>query len=158
MTTRENSRSRPGGAESLLNGQSLVKKMSCSESKNDFCKNQELVLLPVKCKPTSVPPKSAGACAKFKIYLQRFPQQKESWYAYPRWYIIYVGCCTQLSILRFGSCFIKKTGFGTPKIEKTLFVGWNKKQPPWHSSSCQGTRACPICPRSDKLCHDQDGT
>jgi hypothetical protein len=32
-------------------------------------------------------------------------------------------CCAQLSILRFGSRFTEKPGFGTPKMEKALFVG-----------------------------------
>jgi hypothetical protein len=41
---------------------------------------------------------------------------------YPRWSIIYVGCCAQLSILHFGSRFTKKKpDFDTPKMEKTLF-------------------------------------
>jgi hypothetical protein len=33
-----------------------------------------------------------------------------------------VGCFSQLSISRFGSCFTKKPDFGTPKMEKALFV------------------------------------
>jgi hypothetical protein len=44
---------------------------------------------------------------------------------YPRWYIIYVGCCAQLSVSRFGSCLTKNPDFGTPKIENTLFMGRN---------------------------------
>jgi hypothetical protein len=43
--------------------------------------------------------------------------------------------------------------FGTPKIEKALFVGRNENRPQWRSSPCQGPHACPIWPRSDKLCH-----
>jgi hypothetical protein len=34
-----------------------------------------------------------------------------------------VGCCAQLLILLFGSGIIKKHDFGTPKMEKALFVG-----------------------------------
>jgi hypothetical protein len=34
-----------------------------------FAKNQELVLLPLKCKTTPIQAKSAGAWAKSKIYL-----------------------------------------------------------------------------------------
>jgi hypothetical protein len=45
---------------------------------------------------------------------------------YPRWSIIYVGCCAQLSISCFDSHFTKKLGLGTSKMEKALFVGWNK--------------------------------
>jgi hypothetical protein len=30
----------------------------------------------------------------------------------------------------------------------------NKNRPPWRSSPSQGPLACPIWPRSDKLCHD----
>jgi hypothetical protein len=42
---------------------------------------------------------------------------------YPRWSIIYVGCCAQLLILRFDSHFTEKLGFGILKIEKAFFVG-----------------------------------
>jgi hypothetical protein len=48
MTTHENSRSRPGGAKSLLNGQSLVKKIVCSGSKNDFSKKSGTCLIGAK--------------------------------------------------------------------------------------------------------------
>jgi hypothetical protein len=41
-------------------------------------KTQEVDFLAIKCKTTPVPAKSAGACAKFKIYLQRMPQQNDS--------------------------------------------------------------------------------
>jgi hypothetical protein len=93
--------------------------MACCGSKNDFfAKNQELVLLPLKCKPTPVAAKSARACAKFKIQLRRFLQWNDSWYAYFMWSIFYVGCFAQLSILHFGSRFTKKPSFNTPKIEK----------------------------------------
>jgi hypothetical protein len=78
---------------------------------------------------------------------------KKSWYAYPRWSTIYVGCFLQLSISRFGSCFTKKPDFGTLKIEKALFIVQNKNRHPWPSSSSQGPCACPIWPCSDKLCH-----
>jgi hypothetical protein len=154
MTTHENFRSRPGGAESLLNGQSLVKKWRVADPKMIFVKNQELVLLALKCKPTPVPAKSAKDCAKSKIYLRRLPQRNESWYAYLRWYIIYVGCCVQLSILRFGSRFTKKPDLGTPKMEKTLFMARNQNRPLRRSLPSQGPRACPSWPPFDKLCHD----
>jgi hypothetical protein len=84
------------------------------------------------------------------------PQQNESWYAYPRWSTIYVGCFSQLSISRFGSCFTKKPDFGTPKMQKALFVVRIKNWPPWRSSPSQGSRTCLIWPRSDKLCHAHD--
>jgi hypothetical protein len=45
----------------------------------------------------------------------------------------------------------KKPYFGTPKMEKALFVRPNENRPSWHSSTSQGPRACPIWPRSDKL-------
>jgi hypothetical protein len=64
-----------------------------------------------------------------------------------------VGCFSQLSISRFGSCFTKKHNFDTPKMEKALFVVWNENRPPWRSLLSQGPCACPIWPRSDKLCH-----
>jgi hypothetical protein len=64
-----------------------------------------------------------------------------------------VWCFPQLSISCFGSCFTKKPDFGTPKMEKALFVVWNKNWPPWRSSPSQGPRACLIWPRSDKLWH-----
>jgi hypothetical protein len=48
MTKHENSRSRQGGAMSLLNGQSLVKKMVCSRSKNVFCKKSGACLIAAK--------------------------------------------------------------------------------------------------------------
>jgi hypothetical protein len=88
-----------------------------------------------------------------KKYLWRLPQQNESWYAYPRWSTIYVGCFPQLSISRFGSCFTKKPDFSTPKMEKALFMVRNENRPPWHSSLSQGPHVCPIWPRSDKLCY-----
>jgi hypothetical protein len=68
MTTHENSRSRPVGEEYRLNGQSLVKKWRVSDSKMIFSKNQELVVLLLKCKPTPVPAKSTIVCTKSKIY------------------------------------------------------------------------------------------
>jgi hypothetical protein len=154
MTAYENSRSRPGGAESLLNGPSLVKKCRVADPKMIFVKNQELVLLALKCKPTPVPAKLAGDCANSKIYLQRLPQRNDSWYAYPRWSIIYVGFCAQLSILRFDSRFTKKPDLGTPKMEKALFMARNQNRPPWRSLPSQGPRACPSWSPSDKLCHD----
>jgi hypothetical protein len=43
-----------------------------------FAKKQEVKFLALKCKTTPVPAKSVGACAKFRIYLQRLPQQNES--------------------------------------------------------------------------------
>jgi hypothetical protein len=45
------------------------------------------------------------------------------------WSIIYVGCCAQLSICRFGSCLTKKLDFGTPKMENALFMGRKKIGP-----------------------------
>jgi hypothetical protein len=41
-------------------------------------KKLEADFLALKCKTTSVLAKSAGACGKFKIYLQRLPQQNKS--------------------------------------------------------------------------------
>jgi hypothetical protein len=156
MTTPENSRSRPGGADSHFFPTCLVKKWHVADPKMIFAKNQEVYFLALKCKTTPVPTKSAGTCTKFKKYLRRLPQQNESWYAYPRWPTIYVGCFPQLLILHFGSCFTKKPDFGTPKMEKALFVVRNENQTLWHSSPSQGPRACPIWPRSDKLCHAHD--
>jgi hypothetical protein len=43
-----------------------VKKLYVADRKMIFAKNQELVLLELKGKPTPVPAKLAGACAKFK--------------------------------------------------------------------------------------------
>jgi hypothetical protein len=71
----------------------------------------------------------------------------------PRVSRIYVGCFSQLSISRFGSCFTKKPYFGTLKMEKALFVGRKENWPLWRSFTSQGTRTCPIWPHSDKLCH-----
>jgi hypothetical protein len=98
--------------------------MTCCRSKMIFAKNQEVYFLALKCKTTPVPAKSVGTCTKFKKYLWRLPQQNESWYAYPRWSTIYVGCFLELSISRFGSCFIKKPDFGTPKMESDSFGGF----------------------------------
>jgi hypothetical protein len=47
----------------------------------------------------------------------------------------------------------KKPDFGTPKIEKAIFLGQNENRPPWRSLPSQGPRACPIWRGSDKLCH-----
>jgi hypothetical protein len=126
----QNSRSWLGGAESRLNGQSLMKKWCVTDPKIIFAKNQELVLLPLKCKPTPLLAKTKGACAKSKIYLRRVSQWNESCYVYPRWSIIYAGCCAQLSILRFGNRFTKKTRFRYSKNQKIIFRG--KK---WKSAS-----------------------
>jgi hypothetical protein len=68
------------------------------------------------------------------------------------------GCCAELSVYRFGSRLTEKPDFGTLKMENTLFMGQNENQPLWHSSPSQGTRACLIWPRFDKLCHDQGQT
>jgi hypothetical protein len=84
-------------------------------------KNQEVYFLPLKCKTTPLPAKLAGTCANFRIYLQRLLQQNESWYAYPRWSTINVGCCSHLLILRFGSCFTKKTLFWHSENGKSTF-------------------------------------
>jgi hypothetical protein len=153
MTTPENSRSRLGGADSHFFLTCLVKKWYIADPKIIFAKNQEVYFLALKCKTIPVSAKSAGTCTKFKKYLQSLPQKNESWYAYPRWYTIYVGCFTQLSILHFGSCFTKKPYFGTLKMEKAHFVVWNENRPSWHSSPSQGPHVCLIWPRSDKLCH-----
>jgi hypothetical protein len=131
----------------------LVKKWHVADPKIIFEKNQKFYFLALNWKTTPVPAKSAGTCAKFKKYLWRLPQQNESWYAYPRWSTIYVGCFPQLSISRFGSCFTKKPDFGTSEMEKALFVVQNENWPPWCSSPSQGPRACLIWPCSDKLCH-----
>jgi hypothetical protein len=72
MTTHENSCSRPGGAESRLNSQSFVNKWRVADPNIIFEKNQKLVLLSLTCKPSPIPAKSVGACAKFKIYLRRW--------------------------------------------------------------------------------------
>jgi hypothetical protein len=58
------SRSRPGGAESRFNSQSLVNKWHVADPKIIFAENPKLILLELKGKPTSIPAKSAGACAK----------------------------------------------------------------------------------------------
>jgi hypothetical protein len=153
MTTPENSRSRPGGADFCFFPTCLVKKWHVADPKIIFAKNQEVYFLALKCKTTPVPAKSAGTCTKFKKYLQRLPQENEIWYAYPRWSTIYVGHFPQLSILRFGSCFTKKHNFGTPKMEKALFVVRNENWLSWRSLPSQGPPACLIWPRSNKLCH-----
>jgi hypothetical protein len=107
MTTLENSRSRPDSADSRFFPTCLVKKWHVADPKMIFAKNQEVYFLALMCKTTPVPTKSAGTCTKFKKYIRRLPQQNESWYAYPRWSTIYGGCFPELSISRFGSCFIK---------------------------------------------------
>jgi hypothetical protein len=91
MTTPENSRSRPGGADSCFFPTCLVKKWHVVDPKMTFGKNQEVYFLALKCKTTPVPAKSAETCTKFKKYLRRLPQQNESWYAYPRWSIFMWG-------------------------------------------------------------------
>jgi hypothetical protein len=128
MTTHENSRSRPGGAESHLNGKSLVNKLCVLDPKMIFVKNQEVEFLVLKCKTTPVLTKSARACAKFKIYLWRLLQRNETSYAYPRCYTIYVGWFSQLSILHFGSRFSKnwfwhsENGKGTFRATKWILA------------------------------------
>jgi hypothetical protein len=124
MTTYENSRSRPGGAESRFNGQSLVKKWCVEDPKIIFSENQEVAFLALKCKTTPVPPKSARACAKFKIYLWRLPQWNETLCAYPRWSTIYVECfssfCFRVSI----AALQKKNDFAFRKWKRHF--SWNE--------------------------------
>jgi hypothetical protein len=152
MTTPENSRSRLGGADSRFFPACLVKKWHVADPKIFFTKNHEVYFSALKCKTTPVPAKSAGTCTKFKKYLWRLPQQNESWYAYPRWSTIYVGCFPQLSISCFGSCFTKKK-IRYSENGKGTFVVQNENRPPWHSLPSQGPRVYPIWPRSVKLCH-----
>jgi hypothetical protein len=78
MTTPENSRSRPDGADSHFFSTSLAKKGHVADPKMIFAKNQEVYFLALKCKTTPVPAKSARTCTKFKKYLQRLLQQNES--------------------------------------------------------------------------------
>jgi hypothetical protein len=109
--------------------------MTCCGSKNDFCKkNQKLVLLALKCKPTPVLAKSVEACVKFKIYLQRLPQQNETGYANPRWCIIYVGCFCQFFISRFGSC-LQKNPISILRKWKNHF-SWDKTKISLHGVPC----------------------
>jgi hypothetical protein len=61
-------------------------------------------------------------------------------------------------LFMWGRRFTKKHGFGSPKMEKELFVGRNKNQPPWRSLPYQGPHACLIWPCSDNLCYDQGRT
>jgi hypothetical protein len=78
MTTPENSRSRPGGADSRFFPTCLLKKLHIANPKMIFAKNKEVYFLALKCKTTPVPAKLVGTCTKFKKYLQRLPQQNES--------------------------------------------------------------------------------
>jgi hypothetical protein len=117
ITTHENSRSRPGGVDSRFFPCCLVKKWRITDPKMICAKNQEVNFLALKCKTAPVPTISTGACAKFRIYLQRLWQQNESWY---------VGCFSQLSILRFDSCFIKNL-IRHSENGKSTFHGMKRK-------------------------------
>jgi hypothetical protein len=114
----------PGGAESRFNGQSLVKKWCVADPKIIFAKNQELVLLALKCKPASVLEKLAGACTKFKRYIRRFARQNKIWYVYPKWSIIYMGCCVQVSIFHFDSSLTKNPITGPQKWK--MHFSWDE--------------------------------
>jgi hypothetical protein len=57
MTTHENSRSQPNGAESPLKDESLVKKCHVADPKMIFAKIQEVYFFVLKCKLTPVPAK-----------------------------------------------------------------------------------------------------
>jgi hypothetical protein len=155
MMTHENYRSRPDSAESRFSATYLVKKWRIANPKMIFAKNQDVYFLALKCKFTPFPAKSAETCAKSKNNPQRLPQWNESSYAYPIWSNIYVWCFSQLLISRFRSRFTKKPYFGTPKMEKALFVSQNENRPPWRYSPSRQPRACPIWSCSDKLCHAQ---
>jgi hypothetical protein len=157
MTTCENSRSRPVGEEYRLNGQSLVKKWRVSHSKK-FAKNQELVVLLLKCKPTPIPAKLAVACTQSKIYDKGSRNEMRDDMHIPGGLLFMWGVVPSFLISCFGSCFTKKTNFSTLKTEKALSVGQNGNRPSWSSSPSQGPRACPIWPRSGKLFHDQGRT
>jgi hypothetical protein len=157
MTTHKNSCSRADGADSRLNSQSFVKKWRVADPNIIFEKNQELVLLPLTCKPSPVPAKSVGACPKFKIYLRRCRNKTRVDISILDGLLFMRGVLPSFRS-RVYSPFTKKPNFGTLKIEKALFVGGNKNQSLWHSLPSQCPRACLIWPHSDKLCHDRGQT
>jgi hypothetical protein len=153
MTAHENSRSRPGGAESPFLPCCLVKKWHVADQKMIFTKNQEVYFLALKCKTTPVPAKSAGTCAKFKKYLRRLRNKTRADMCIPECLLFMWGVFPSFRYRISVAASQKKPYFGTLKMEKALFVGRNENRPPWRSSLSQGPRACPIWPRSDKLCH-----
>jgi hypothetical protein len=150
MTTHKNSCSWPDGAESRLNSQSFVKKWHVADPNIIFEKNQELVLLPLTCKPSPVPAKSVGACAKFKIYLWRCRKETRVDISILDGLLFMWGVLPSFRS-RVYSRFTKNSILALWKIEKALFVGGNKNQSLWHSLPSQCPRACPIWPHSDKL-------
>jgi hypothetical protein len=92
MTAHENSRSRPGGAESPFFSLTFSEEMTCCGSKNDFYKKLGGLFLALKCKTNHVPAKSVGTCAKFKKYLQSLRNKMRADMCIPRVSTIYVGC------------------------------------------------------------------
>jgi hypothetical protein len=85
----------------------FIEEMTCFGSKHNFSKKSGCLLFSAEVQNHPGSSEIGRTCTKFKKYLWRPPQKNESWYAYPRWSIIYVGRFSQLSISRFGSCFIK---------------------------------------------------
>jgi hypothetical protein len=77
MMARENSHKRLGSSEFRFNGQSFKKKCCIVDPKMIFSKNQERVILPLKCKHAPFPAESAEAYTKFRIYLKRFCASKQ---------------------------------------------------------------------------------
>jgi hypothetical protein len=71
MTAHENSRSRPGGAESPFFPCCLVKKWHVADPKMIFFLKLGGLLFSAKVQNHPGPTKSAGTCTKFKKYLQR---------------------------------------------------------------------------------------
>jgi hypothetical protein len=126
MRTHKNSRSQPDVAESHLNDQSLVKKWRIADSNIIFEQNQKLVLLPLKCKSSPVPVKSVGACAKFKIYLQRCHNEIRADICILDSLLFMWGVLPSFRFRVSVAASQKKPDFGTLKIEKALFVGGNK--------------------------------
>jgi hypothetical protein len=91
MTMHENSRSRPGGTESRLNGQSLVKKWRVADPNMIFEKKSGACLISAKVQIQPGSSKIGRSLHKIQNIPLKVSQRNESWYMYPRWSIIYVG-------------------------------------------------------------------
>jgi hypothetical protein len=116
--------------------------ITCCGYRNDFFKKSGGLLFTAKVQNHPASSEIGRNLRKIQIIPPKAAATKQSWYAYLRWSTINVGCCSHLSILCFGSCFIKKPYFSTLKMEKALFVRPNENRPLWLSSKSQGPRAC----------------
>jgi hypothetical protein len=114
--------SKNGKCTFCFNGQSLVKKWQCCGSENDFFKKLGARLIRAKGQTHPGSNEIGMSLCKIQKITLKVCAMKKSWYMYPRWSIIHVGCCALLSVSRFGSC-LTKNRFRHSENGKHTFYG-----------------------------------